>query len=85
MITEKLSITKQILEDFPLTRGDGHGEFLNIASGLMFKDKAVDFTVFNAESWTRARRKVLADNPHLDNRTSRTKDAEQTVRAEMVA
>ena len=84
MIKEKLALTKQILEEYPNTRGDGNGEFLNIVLEKVYEGK-VDFMIFNTESWTRARRKVLAENPHLDYRTKFTNHLESTVRSEMVA
>jgi len=86
VIKEYYKISKQILEAYPKTRKDnGASEFLNIASRMIFKDKQIDFHVFKVESFTRARRKVLEQNPHLDERTSKNTLAEQIVRAEMVA
>jgi len=86
MIKEYKQVTLEILETYPQTRGDnGASEFLNIASRMMFKDKQIDFNIFKVESWTRCRRKMLEQNPQLDERTSKTTLAEQTVRAEMVA
>ena len=67
MIKEKLEITKQILEDFPETRGDGNG----------------NFNTFNTESYSRARRKVLELHPELDERTKHTNSAEAQVRKEV--
>jgi len=84
MIKEKLSLTKQILEEYPQTRYDGNGEFLNIVLDKIYQGE-VDFKVFNTESWTRARRKVLELNPQLDYRTKITRQLEDTVRSEMVA
>ena len=84
MTKEKLSLTKQILEEYPQTRYDGNGEFLNIVLDKIYQGE-VDFKVFNTESWTRARRKVLELNPQLDYRTKITRQLEDTVRSEMVA
>ncbi len=83
MIKEKLNQTKKILETYPETRGDGNGIFLNKVRDLIFKDKVIDFTVFKTETWSRARRKVLELNPHLDNRTSKTAECECIARGEM--
>lgn len=83
MVEEKLQFTMQILEDYPETRCDGYGNFLNKVTSIIFKDKKIDFTKFSVESWTRARRKVMELYPHLDNRTKRTSMAEETVRREV--
>lgn len=83
MITEKLKLTKQILEDDPEARCDGYGIFLNKVTSILFKNETIDFNKFSVESWTRARRKVMELNPHLDNRTKRTSMAEDTVRREV--
>lgn len=83
MIKEKLALTEQILTDHPETRGDGNGVFLNKVVEILYKDKVIDFTEFNTETWTRSRRKVLELNPHLDNRTSKTAECEFIVRGEM--
>jgi len=86
MITEKLQLTRQILEDHPETRGDGYGNFLNVVTTKLFGHKTtIDFNRFSVESWTRAKRKVLEQNPHLDNRTYRTAVAEETVKREVAA
>jgi hypothetical protein len=83
MINEKLSITLKILTNYPLTRGDGHGHFLNKVYETIHKNEPVDFTKFNAESWTRAKRKVLEQNPSLDMRTHITKECEDIVKSEV--
>jgi hypothetical protein len=84
MITEKIKLTKEILEDTPLACGDGGtGHFLNEVVLRVYKGKRVDFRVFNMESWSRARRKVLQDNPQLDTRTQRTKDIQNQYKKEV--
>lgn len=85
MITEKLKLTKQILEDHPDARGDGNGNFLNIVAYKLYGSRSINFNQFNTESWTRARRKVMEQNPQLDNRTHRTAKAEETVKREVAA
>tara|TARA_R110000823_G_C15932894_1_gene499676 strand:+ start:62 stop:316 length:255 start_codon:yes stop_codon:yes gene_type:complete len=83
MIKEKLEFTKQILTDYPETRGDGNGIFLNKVAEQLCPDGIIDFTVFNMESYTRARRKVLELNSDLDNRTSKSDECENIIRGEM--
>jgi len=86
MIREKVNLAVEVLEAYPQTRGDkGADEFLNIISRMMFKDKQIDFKIFKVETYTRARRKALEENPYLDNRTRRTDVSESIARAEMVA
>ena len=83
MIKEKISVTLQILENNPQTRGDrGTGEFLNIVAKEIYKNK-LDFRLFNTESWTRARRKVLEVHPELDNRTYKTFIAQRVAESEV--
>ncbi len=84
MIKEKLPFVKKILAEHPRTRGDGYGTFLNTIVKELYGDKQVDFNVFNAGSYMRARRKVLEMNPELDERTVGTKIAEDTLCAEMI-
>lgn len=83
MITEKLEFVKSILEKYEETRGDGNGEFLDKVRETLFGLSNFSFKEFNTESYTRARRKVLETNPHLDNRTKHTNNAEATVRREV--
>lgn len=83
MILEKLKLTKQILENYPITRGDGNGDFLNQVAFTLFGLGHIDFNTFSVESWTRARRKVMELNPHLDSRSRLTFKAEATVRSEV--
>lgn len=83
MITEKMKISKMILEQFKDTRGEKcTGNFLNRVAELVY-DGNVDFNEFNTESYVRARRKVLELNPHLDERTSVTKEIESLVKKEV--
>jgi len=83
MVVEKLKLTKQILEHYPITRGDGHGDFLNQVAFTLFGFGHIDFNTFSVESWTRARRKVMELYPHLDNRTGKTETAVDQVRREV--
>ena len=83
MITEKLALTKQILEDYPETRKDGSGPFLNKVYTTLYKDTPINFNTFNTESYTRARRKILELHPELDNRTKHTNNAECQVKREV--
>lgn len=83
MIEEKQELTKQILEDYPETRCDGNGEFLNKVYEKLYQDQPVNFNTFNAESYSRARRKVLELHPELDERTKHTNNAEMQVRREV--
>ena len=77
MVLEKLQIAKEILEQNPEACSDnGGGIFLNDIS-LKLYPLGVDFTEFNVETYLRARRKVLELNPHLDLRTSKTKEVEE--------
>ncbi len=82
MIKEKLSITLDILEKYPETRGDGAGKFLNKVKEIIYNNE-VDFEKFSVEAWTRTRRKLLQDNPHLDNRTIATIRLVQEVLSEV--
>ena len=84
MINDKLDLTYKILHNFPETRGDGHGKFLNKVRDILFKHDDIDFEKFNVESWTRARRKVLELHRELDNRTIRTSRAVNTVISEVM-
>lgn len=83
MIKEKLNLTKQILEDFPETRKDGNGNFLNQIYITLYKNEPINFNTFNAESYARARRKVLELHPELDERTKHTNNAECQVKREV--
>ena len=84
MINEHNNMTLEILERYPETRTDSGADiFLNIMAEFMFKEKKIDFRHFKVESLARSRRKVLERNPHLDNRTKKTAQAEEIVRAEM--
>lgn len=85
MIKEKLAFSKKILEEYPQTRGDrGNGKFLNIVYKTLHGNETPNFTYFNTESWTRARRKVLQMHPELDNRGIETFEAHRTVAEEVI-
>ena len=83
MITDKLELTREILEEFPDTRGDGAGMFLNRVYVSLHGDKIIDFEIFNTESWVRSRRKILEQCPFLDNRTSLTNKLEMQMKSEV--
>jgi len=83
MVKDKLGFVKKVLEDHPATRSDGNATFLNVVAFKLFGNKLIDFNNFNVESYTRARRRVMEQNPHLDDRTIKTSQAEETVRKEM--
>lgn len=83
MIKEKYTIAKRIIEESVSVRGDnGTGNFLNIVAKEVYNGK-IDFNEFSPESWTRARRKVLENNKHLDYRTNKTKEVEELVKEEL--
>jgi len=85
MINEKLELAQSILTDYPETRGDGNGNFLNKVYSKLHLQKPINFNEFNTESWTRARRKVLELHPELDERTKYTNQAESCAKKEMAA
>lgn len=71
MSIDKTNAVIDILTNYPETRGDGHGVFLNKVVELYYGGKP-DFCEFIPESWTRSRRKVQEKYPDLDERTSTT-------------
>jgi hypothetical protein len=79
MSIDKTEAAFQILQAFPETRGDGHGDYLNKVVELYYQGKP-DFRNFIPESWTRSRRKIQELYPELDERTSRTDVAEEQYR-----
>lgn len=85
MITEKKALTKKILEKYPDTATDGGtGNFLNaVVLELYGNNHNIDFNIFTPNTWSRARRKVLNENPHLDKRTEKTKEVEEIVKSEI--
>lgn len=83
MITEKLQITKEILEKNHKACGDnGVGHFLNEVAERLYPNK-IDFTEFKTETWERSRRRVLELYHYLDKRTDRTTIAERQVKMEL--
>jgi len=79
MSIDKTQAALDILSRYPETRGDGHGVYLNKVVELFYGGKP-DFREFVPESWTRSRRKVQEKYPHLDERTSKTDEAEEAYR-----
>lgn len=85
MISEKKKLTLKILETYPDVCGDNDtGNFLNaVVLELYGNNHNIDFNVFTPNTWSRTRRLVLSENPHLDKRTEKTKEVESIVKMEV--